>query len=411
MLIHQAGLAQAMSATAHSKLKLLSGMLDGVEFTLEPGDTLFLVGRARELGDSGAGAALSRADNVFYIPDDSSEATFRVRCSESGTPQALHLREHGQWAEQVLLLNAVMQVAGLDLAVRDRHEAWSDAVLDHRLPGRLQHDEMPATLPAAAAAPRRMPGMRAMLVLLVLSLMALGGWWLYESDRPAAQARELRAVLATAPYAYRVVTRADGADSTLYAFSDSSESVAWGQRASRRSGRTDDVHLRRGDEAQRLGQVLDAAGIAHAIVRMQQPQRPEAVIMSEGASDPARITRAAELLKANAPYAEQVDVLTVTDAALIATARAELRARGISTRVDPGSGRASVVNDVFLDDAALHAMSRYRDAFARQWGERRIRIRVRLWDDLLKGRSYQYSQDQLLSVGEGRWEFSNAGQH
>jgi len=93
----------------------------------------------------------------------------------------------------------------------------------------------------------------------------------------------------------------------------------------------------------------------------------------------------------------------------VAIARDELRARGITTRTGNHAGRASISNDVFLDDASLHAMAQYRDDFVQQWGERRVRISIRLWDDLLKGRSYQYSQDQLLSVGEGRWDFSTAG--
>lgn len=64
--------------SAH-KLKLLSGQLDGVEFTLSPGDTVFHVGSARSLHENQLGATLANADNVFYIPGDLAPASFRTR--------------------------------------------------------------------------------------------------------------------------------------------------------------------------------------------------------------------------------------------------------------------------------------------------------------------------------------------
>lgn len=133
------------------------------------------------------------------------------------------------------------------------------------------------------------------------------------------------------------------------------------------------------------------------------------MITALGLDDAGRRRQVQALLAPQMPYATRIDVRSVGDAQLVEIARAELRARGISTRTGAQAGRASVSNDVFLDDASLHAMARYRDDFVQQWGERRVRISIRLWDDLLKGRSYQYSQDQLLSVGEGRWDFSTAG--
>jgi len=115
------------------------------------------------------------------------------------------------------------------------------------------------------------------------------------------------------------------------------------------------------------------------------------------------------MLSPHLPYARRIDVRTVTDGQLINLARNGLRARGISTRLGTQGARTSLTNDSFLDDAALHSMARYRDEYVQEWGARRVHINIRLWDDLLKGRSYQYSDDQLLSVGEGRWEFSTAG--
>ncbi|MFI8718510.1 PrgH/EprH family type III secretion apparatus protein [Stenotrophomonas sp. NPDC077464] len=385
------------------KLKLLSGPLDGVEFTLSPGDTIFHVGPARTLHQNQLGATLANADNVFYIPGDLAPASFRVHVAEDGVRLEVRAEGHDSWSLQALPLNSVVHVAGLALAVRAEGEPWSAAVLDHRLPVVLDDG---LALPSAPRVARAGGVRRWAAAAAVVAVVATGGWWAYDRQRPATQVRTLEAALAKSPYTYSVVHDADG---RLYAFGDSAEAVAWGQRASQRAGRLHDQYRERHAEAARIGAVLDSAGVPYAVIRLRTPQQPEVVITALGLNDAERRRQVQTLLGPEMPYASSIDVRSVGDAQLVEIARAELRARGISTRAGAQAGRASVANDVFLDDASLHAMARYRDDFVQEWGERRVRITIRLWDDLFKGRSYQYSQDQLLSVGEGRWEFSTAG--
>lgn len=383
------------------KLKLLSGPLDGVEFTLSPGDTVFHVGPARTLHQGQLSATLANADNVFYIPGALAPASFRIHLSDDAV--TLEVREEGGdfWRLQPLDLNTVLHVAGLALAVRAEGDAWSAQVLDHRLPVPVAAEVVTRANPA-----RRAGAARWAAVMAVTVVIGAGGWWVYDTQRPSSQVRTLEAALAQSPYPYSVVHDDEG---HIYAFADSAEALAWGQRASYRAGRLLDQYRDREQEAARIGAVLDSAGVPYAVVRLRTPQRPEVVITALGTGDAEHRRRVQTLLAPQMPYAGTIDVRSVGDAQLVSIARAELRARGISTQAGKQAGRVSVANDVFLDDAALHAMARYRDDFVQQWGERRVRISIRLWDDLLKGRSFQYSQDQLLSVGEGRWDFSTAG--
>ncbi|WP_313343228.1 PrgH/EprH family type III secretion apparatus protein [Stenotrophomonas sp.] len=385
------------------KLKLLSGQLDGVEFTLSPGDNVFHVGPARSLGEGQLGTTLANADNVFYIPGDLAPGSFRVRVQDALVSLDVRVGDAGEWAAQPLPLNEVIHVAGLALAVREGDAAWSAAVLDHRLPVRVDAE----ATPSLALRHARGAGVaRWGALAVVMVAVAAGGWWAYDRQRPATQVRTLEAALAHSPYDYSVVHDDKG---HLYAFADSAEALAWGQRASQRAGRVLDHYLNRQQEADRIGAVLDSASVPYAVIRLRTPQRPEVIITALGADDAERRRHVQALLAPQMPYAASIDVRSMGDAQLVALARSELRARGISTRAGLQAGRASVANDIFLDDASLHAMARYRDDFVQQWGERRVRISIRLWDDLLKGRSYQYSHDQLLSVGEGRWDFSTAG--
>jgi len=385
------------------KLKLLSGQLDGVEFTLLPGDTIFHVGPARTLHEDRLESTLANADNVFYIPGDHLPASFRVRCADSEV--SLEVRENGNicWIAQELPLNEVVYVAGLTLAVREENETWSAAVLDHRLPvvapyASLEH--------AAAAAPQRAPITLWLMLAALAAVVAATGWWVYDRQRPATQVRNLELVLAQSPYGYNVVHDKHG---RIHAFSDTAEAMSWGQRASERAGRTKDIYHIRHLEVARVGTFLDSAGVDYAVIRLRTPQVPEVVITAVSADDSERRRRVAAMLAPHLPYASRIDVRSVGDGHLVSLARNGLSARGITTRLGSQAGRTSLTNDTFLDDAALHAMSRYRDEFVQEWGARRVHINIRLWDDLLKGRSYQYSDDQLLSIGEGRWEFSTSG--
>lgn len=385
------------------KLKLLSGQLDGVEFTLLPGDTVFHVGSARTLHEGQLGVTLANADNVFYIPGDLLPASFRIRCSDVDVRMEVREGDATCWMAHELPINEVVHAAGLAMAVREEHAAWSAAVLDHRLPV-LAPFEAASRVPVGP--PLQTPRMLWVLLAVLATVLTATGWWMYDRQRPATQVRNLERVLAQSPYDYSVVHDKNG---RLHAFGDTAEAMAWGQRASERAGRTNDYYRVRHLEAERIGTFLDSAGVDYAVIRLRTPQVPEIVIMSVGADDAERRRRVAAMLAPHLPYATRIDVRTVGDSQLISMARNGLRARGIGTRLGQQGGRTSITNDTFLDDAALHAMSSYRDEFVQEWGARRVHINIRLWDDLLKGRSYQYSDDQLLSIGEGRWEFSTSG--
>jgi type III secretion system PrgH/EprH family protein len=385
------------------KLKLLSGQLDGVEFTLLPGDTVFHVGSARTLHEGQFAATVANADNVFYIPGDHLPASFRIRCTDDGLRLEVREGDATCWVAHDLPMNEVLHVAGLAMAVRADHEAWSQGVLDHRLPVLGPFHGLDPAPPKAASGSHR--GLWILLAVLFV-LLAGSGWWLYERQRPAAQVRQLEAVLSQSPYDYTVI---HGKEGLLHAFTDSAEALAWGQRASERAGRTRDQYYIRHREAERIGAILESASVEYAVIRLRTPQEPQIVITATGPDDAKRREWVLKLVTPHMPYATRIDVRTVGDAHLVAIARAGLRSRGITTRVGSEAGRTSIGNDAFLDDAALHAMARYRDTFVDEWGARRVHINIRLWDDLLKGRSYQYSDDQLLSIGEGRWEFSTSG--
>ncbi|WP_445147314.1 PrgH/EprH family type III secretion apparatus protein [Dyella sp. Tek66A03] len=394
------------------KIKLLSGALSGVEFTVEGGDTVFHVGPHRDLVDGVVARTIAFADNTFYISDERQATAFMVRISVDetvlgqGGSMNIELGErcdNDQWRFRIIPRNTVDLACGIHFAVRNEGEAWSKKVLDFR----------PMAKTAAVSMPKKRGNARWAsygLACAVFLGIVLGGYALYQHHVPEiAKVQGLVEVLRGSPADYDVVY---GSDGHLYAFTDTAQGVAWGQRAGQRLQRGDaDVFLQRSSEAERLGQFLTRAGFGYTVIRLQDPQHPEVVLSGGQDVTPSLKERVLAVIAEHMPYARAIKIESISDAHLVALARERLRSLGIPTRVDSVGTRVSISNDIFLDDASLHAMARYIQEFGRYWGDRRIAINIRLWDDLLKGRSYQYSPDQLLSVGDGRWEFSRAVEH
>lgn len=390
-------------------LKLLSGALNGVEFTLKQGDTVFHVGPQAELMESQHGATMAQADNTFYLPSEAPTSQFvvRVRVADdedlAASAHAMPAYSVGELNDQhelvfrPIAVNEVFHVGAVYFAVRPETQQWSSEVMDFRLPvvGELI-DPTPSTVQASTKTSNRL--WLAAAFLLCASAVGFGA---YHHFTPEVQVQGIVAALEGAPGRYDVLY---GRDGNLYAVADSPADIAWGARAAKRLNKQIRF-IERSLEAERLAHIARSVGGDAVLVRMDAPSAPQ-VMMSAATANTTTVRRVKAAILTAAPYAQSVIVTKISDSQLVTIAQGQLRAQGISTRVEIVGGRISVSNDTFLDDASLHAMAAYITSFERQWGGKHVTVQIRLWDDLLKGRSYQYAPNQLLSVGEGRWQYS-----
>jgi len=388
-------------------LKILSGSLNGVEYTLLGDETIFHVGPHEDLVNGRAEAALGNSENAYFLPaDEVAAAAFIVQVSgSSGANASVRLgqrsNDRAAWEWKPLALQQPACAAETWFAVRHADAAWATEVTGFVAPS------IPGNLPAAMHHPELRgrkgiaPGM--LLGGVLLLAVAVSSAWFYWQYRPETRIRGLASILQDAPSDYQII---GGERDRLYVFSDSAAARSWAERASRRLQRRGDIHLIREQEARRLESLLIAAGVDVVVVRLQDPARPDIVLNS--ASSNGKEEQVRQALAGHIPWAHQLQIGAVSDQELVALARRKLRVLGVSTRIEPRGTYTSVVNDVFLDDAALAGMAAAASAFHAEWGSRRISIQPRLWDDLLQGRSYRYSPSQLLSVGSGRWDYAGA---
>jgi len=377
-------------------LKLLSGTLQGIEYTLEPGDWLFRIGPRKHLLDGSAAELLGRAENTYFIPDDLLDASFVIRIPVDATitPQVGESVDGADMVFRDLLTQQVHSVAGIHLALRRRDEAWAAQVLGFAPPpasmavlgerSRLQRWQRRALLGVTAVA---------LVVCLALGVRH----WVTQS-----QLRSIQQVLVDAGDRYAVVA---GRDGKFYVMGDA-EDVAWARRATRRAGWGEAVVLSRQQERERMESILVRRKLDLVIVRLDSPSLPSIVLSSDTGVLPGVATAVRSQVMDAMPYASDVRIESVGDAELYRRATERLAQASVEARGERTTGGMTVVNAAYLDDRGLRAMSVASESFNEEWGTRRITFRIRLWDDLLKGRSFHYDSDQLVALGRGSWVFS-----
>lgn len=384
------------------KLKILSGPFVGLEYNLQPGDTVLQLVRDVATSASVSGPALSAAHNILLVATAAECGRLIVRCTQSDDGAFIMIAEQRESAEESdgfvpVVTNEPQCYLGLHLAIATVDTPWNASVLAFVPPA---SEIIPDAKPRHAEIQQKRRWLPAALVagsLVAAAVIGVG----YYLNLPEVQAAKLSTALQQAPGRYEVVA---GEDRTLYVFAEDTATAAWAERAVLRADRWNARVLVRQAERERVEAWLIRQGLQPVIVRLDKAASTE-VVLTGLPSEPVQ-QRIQRLAKAEMPYAHQLKISGISDAALIALARDELKTLGVTTRTDMVAGRTSVSNTVFLDDATLAAMATYSQQFEQRWGARRVTVNARLWDDVLRGRSFRYSPGQLMSVGQGRWEYS-----
>ncbi|PAM64673.1 hypothetical protein CEK00_09575 [Stenotrophomonas maltophilia] len=384
------------------KLKILSGPFAGLEYNLEPGDTVLQLVHDIAASASVSGLALSAAQNVFLVAAAAECGRLIVRYGQSGDSGSVMIAEQRDGAADAdpfvpVMMNQPQRHFGLHLAIADVDAPWDASVLEFVPPvSAITPDARP--LHAEKQQKRRwLPSTLVAVSLVAATFIGVG----YYLNLPDVQVGKLSSALQHAPGRYEVVA---GEDRTLYVFAEDAAAAAWAERAVLRADRWNAQVLIRQAERERVEAWLIRQGLQPVIVRLEKAASTE-VVLSVIPSEPA-LQRIQRLAKAEMPYAHQLKISGISDAALVAMVRDELKTLGVTTRTDMLDGRTSISNTVFLDDATLAAVAAYSKQFEQRWGARRVTVNARLWDDVLRGRSFRYSPGQLMSVGQGSWEYS-----
>ncbi|RXZ38320.1 PrgH/EprH family type III secretion apparatus protein [Oxalobacteraceae bacterium CAVE-383] len=426
-------------ASPSAVLRLLNGALRGAEFVLEAGTTL-IVARAPQALGGGAGQA-EFPDNAIFVPVDGEGGNFEVDivAQPDGTP-GIALRDLGSVAEAeadadaeaAYTPNTVRRIAGLDIALRARDEAWSDAVRNYGVKAPAAAEVLDAAVPPSQKNVRRgaktwrIAGPALLAILLAGAAGAM--WWMQPGTQRGADTAATAAALAAVQKSrmaqaaqlslalrgdgrYRVLP---GRDGQMYVFAADEREAAWARQSVARSEDTGNGKkisvLRKADESARIERLLDGLSPAPAyhMVRLGDPAAPEIWLSRERAPLTAAACQAlAQKMTALLPYAARVEIRWIADAAIAQQAEAGLERLGVQhKKIDNGASVTMSIRGA-LPDGELQKLRSYVESFYRQWGTHYVHYDVELADDVRKGKSFEYGGESYIKSSASHWDFSS----
>ncbi|WP_260955015.1 PrgH/EprH family type III secretion apparatus protein [Pseudomonas citri] len=378
-------------------LRILNGPLQGCEFLLSEGTTLFVVGAMDLLGGD-AGSASIPAQTLF-VPLEAGGCNFEV-LADQATADGLPLRLLGESVEiRHCAFQARVQIGSLQIALRPEYQPWAPDCLG-------QGSDTPSE--AATFVSGRAPWMRwgaAALALVVLAAML--GLWSMPQPKPET---DIRALITGASAQVQVLA---GRDHAVYVFVDSERDAGWSRQVLTRHNALSGKVLMRDQERRRLEQVLvdQDPQLAWHFLDMRDPSTPRLLLSGQrNVVTPDKQARLLDTLLAAAPYADDVVVQIQDDKLLADLAQGGLQRLALPFSRIEHEDSVTFAVEGNLQDAELAATSQYVDDFYRRWGDRYVHFTVALKDDALKGKSFQTGPQGYVKTSASSWFFSKQTQ-
>ncbi|QND85697.1 MxiG protein [Chromobacterium vaccinii] len=376
--------------------RLLNSPLRGCEFLLRPGRTLFLVGPGDALADPRQLPELP--GDTLYVPLDQDGINFEILVDDAAT-----IRELGsdEVAEYPADFNQVLRIGGLELALRPQQLAWLPEILSHPKGAAL----------SAAPAPDRRRARWWPLLALTLAVVAtgaalLGGAYDSWSDTPQRQTEQLAALLGRDAQRFQILP---GHDGQLYVVANNERDRNWAQQALLRGdfSRPPQVIGPR-QENDRLARWLadKHPELAYFRLQLRDPRHPQLWISQQRAMliAPDKLRLNAQLAE-QLPYADQVELVAMDDAAAASEAEAGLARLALPFRRDNHPDSVTFVISGTLEDGELQRARQFIDGYYRQWGSRYVQFAIELKDDWLKGKSFMNGSQGYVKMDAGHWYF------
>ncbi|BBP60573.1 PrgH/EprH family type III secretion apparatus protein [Pseudomonas sp. St316] len=378
-------------------LRILNGPLQGCEFPLGEGTTLFVVGAVELLGSEAISASIPEA--AIFVPLEEGGCNFEVLANQA-TADGLPVRLLGDALEvRHCAFQDRVQIGSLHIALRPEHQSWDAECLAQA------HD---TPLDAAASVSWRAPWMRwgAGALALVVLAAAVGLW---STPAPAPET-DIRALISGASAQVQVLP---GRDHSVYVVVDSERDAGWSRQVLTRHNALSGKVLLREQERRRLEQVLvdHDPQLAWHFLDLKDPTTPRLLLSGQrNLLTPDRQAQLLDTLLAAAPYARDVVVQSQDDSLLAELAQGGLQRLALAfTRIDHEDSVTFAVEGN-LQDAELAAARQYVDSFYRQWGDRYVHFTVELKDDALKGKSFQTGPQGYVKTSTSSWHFSKQTQ-
>lgn len=389
--------------------KVLGGSLNGIEFSLEPQDYFIYVGDGQTEQDS-----LARAERTLHIPTNGARDNFIVQLSSLADDVQFSVTVCGQAGQQnqLLMLNSVCEVEGVYFAVRRAGQSWSDEVRQGvPVPVALSHPsaQVAADQPLTQARPSGGRGrfLRYALLLVLVGLVAAAGWRYNRAGRGpdpvVSAAGELQKLVGDRPgYSLH-----PGRGGVKYLFASNLNQSQWVQQALVRENFTSHWRVVTPKaEVTRLSAILEQNNIAFYAIRLSDPAHPVLLLSStRSRTDAASLAHVNQVFLDAAPYANDLNIVLYEDAQVLDKAQQGLKALGIEYQILQSESAVTLSTWIPSADVDLNVFSRFVSDFYQNWGQNYVKFSVDIREDTMKGRSFKYGQEGVVTMNKSHWSF------
>lgn len=381
-------------------LRLLNGMLSGVEFSLQAERTVFIIGESSDHSASAAdGGVQAQADNCIYIPAETAGGSFAIQRSAAPGDFSIEFLTSPTRSEAGRF-QTPCAVGPLRFAVKPGADSWSDAVLNFNQ--QLPHGGARSGMPLKT---RGSLWLKALLSLVLISLLLAAGVALWPAPDARHDLQALNAMLQAPGHHFQV---RQGRDRVFYVLADNEVDTAWGQQQVMRSGFDQPVRvLSVALEQARIGRWLDQQQVGYFVLRLTSMAKPTLVLSLErNPADAASLRALQQNLLGLMPYAEKLELQRQSDLQVIAEAESRLGklALSYSREGTPENGLVYVLKGE-IDDGTLSQLRQQIGSFEQAYGERYVRFVLQQREDWLKGKSYKYGVDGYVQLSPRHWYF------
>lgn len=378
-------------------VRLLNGVMQGCEFTLTTGTTLFIVADAQSIRQQ----TLEEVDqdSTIFIPMEMGGINFNITVGgqASGQPQVVLNEIQDQGANALFLTsNQIVNVGSLKLAMRYQDDCWSDGVLEQ--PSAVKKVDISKIIEHK---PRLWIVGGLVFVAILLGVLVYG----YFTSQQR-QMSEISLLLGKQQTGYSYIL---GQDHTTYIFAGNNADKNWAQQALIRTPPSSKVKvLDVLSEEARLRRWLEEnwPAVKFQRVRLTQPKQPQLTLSSErGILTPQQQQALTKAVKQYLPYAERIIFSTISDRLVMDEAEQGLKKIAVPYSKINHQGSVTFVIQGTIDDNQLERVKYFVKSFEKGWGSHYIQFSIDLKNDWLKGKSFKYGNQGYVKVSPYHWYF------
>lgn len=375
-------------------IRLLNGPLQGCEYPLQVGRTLFVVGESSDFINGDVFPELP-VDTLF-IPLESGGVNFEVVVNLDVTEdEKVKLIEISDEKNSLVpvIFNTPIYVGNLMIAIRPDSLPWDCESFSS------SKTECKSSL---IKINNKVIYTIALLMLVVFA--GFGGYWFVNT--PQMQVAELDSLLGTEKNRFQVIS---GRNHVLFVIAKNEKDNLWARQV-----------IARGDYDKKA-QVIDYIQenkristwisdnyptLAYYRLQLDNPRKPQFWISRQRTQlSTIELKKLNEKLMVILPYADSIDIVPMDDAIAARQAEAGLKLQALPYTRNNNDGGITFIIRGALDDGEILRAREFVDRYYHQWGDQYIQFAIELKDDWLKGRSFQYGTQGYVKMAPSHWYY------